>query len=282
MHFPVRRARSRRIPGVNPRAGGRRCGRCERPCGQMTRAPKGPRGHCVGLGRRRFGLLARLAVLRERLRLLGVDQASRPQGRVLLRERLGLAEPLERARGRLRLGPLGRLERCQLLLGRQVAALGDDEGLHLGRHPLEHVDRDAEAADPLDHVEVDLAAVDADLPRPPELLLGDVGRRDRAEERTCRAGLDLNAGWSSSAWPRSPRPGRTSAASWRAACRSGDLGDAPGVATSASRREQVVAGVPALDVDDVALEADLLDVAGQDDFHHAPARTAGAPSRGPA
>ena len=92
----------------------------------------------------------------------------------------------------LGLGPLGRLERRELLLGRQLAALGHDERLHLGGDALEDVDRDRVAADPLDHVQVDLAPVDADLPRPPELL-GDVGRRHRAEQRAGRAGLHLEA-----------------------------------------------------------------------------------------
>ena len=35
-------------------------------------------------------------------------------------------------------------------------------------------------------------------------------------------------------------------------------------------RQEVVAGIAALDVDDVALEAELLDVAPQDDLHHDP------------
>ena len=41
--------------------------------------------------------------------------------------------------------------------------------------------------------------------------------------------------------------------------RGGDLGEAP--------REQEVARVAALDVDDLALEPDLVDVLGQDDLH---------------
>ena len=140
--------------------------------------------------------------------------------------------------GGLRLGPLGGLHRGQLLLGRQLAAFGDDEGLHLGGDALEHVHRDAEAADPLDHVEVDLAAVDADLARPPDLL-GDVGRRDGAEERTCRAGLDLEPqDGLRRASPRSRRPARpTRPRAARAALRSGgSRRRAPGVATSASCR----------------------------------------------
>ena len=50
-----------------------------------------------------------------------------------------------------------------------------------------------------------------------------------------------------------------------------DLGDAPGRRDLGEPpRQQVVAGVPALDVDDLALQAELLDVAGQDDFHRYP------------
>src|SRR5206468_3030315 len=48
------------------------------------------------------------------------------------------------------------------------------------------------AADSLDRARVDLAPVDADLLLAPELV-DDVGRSDRAEERTGRACLDLEA-----------------------------------------------------------------------------------------
>ena len=74
-----------------------------------------------------------------------------------MRLRLGLDR-------RLRLG-LGGLHRGELLLGRQLAALGDDERLHLDADVLEDLDRDRVAADPLDRVGVDLPAVDADLAR---------------------------------------------------------------------------------------------------------------------
>src|SRR5919204_611497 len=101
--------------------------------------------------------------------------------------------------GRLALGrfPLGRLFRLagslELLLRRQLAALGDDERLHLDTHVGEDVDRHRVAADALDRVgEVDLAPVDAHLPRPPELV-GDVGRGHGAEERAGRPGLDVEA-----------------------------------------------------------------------------------------
>ena len=92
----------------------------------------------------------------------------------------------------LRRGRLGlcSLDRSELLLGRQLATLGNDERLHLHVYVLEELDRDAEAADPLERVAGDLAPVDADLPCSPDLV-GDVGRRDRAEERARRAGLHL-------------------------------------------------------------------------------------------
>ena len=48
------------------------------------------------------------------------------------------------------------------------------------------------AADPLDRVDADLAPVDPHLARPPDLV-GDVGRRHRAEEGARGAGLDLEA-----------------------------------------------------------------------------------------
>ena len=176
------------------------------------------------------------------------------------------------ALGGLGLGPLGGLDGGQLLLGRQVAAFGHDEGLHLGGDPLEHVHRDAEAADPLDHVEVDLAAVDADLARPPDLL-GDVGRRDGAEERTCRAGLDLEPqdGLRQRRRDLGGLLGRGGLVPGALLFDPADLGDAPGGRDLGELPgEQVVARVAALHVDDVALQAELLDVAAQDDLHHAP------------
>ena len=94
--------------------------------------------------------------------------------------------------GGLLLGELRRGHRLELLVGGQLAALGDDEGLHLDADVLEDVDRHVVAADALDVLQVDLAPVDADLARAPDLV-GDVRRRDRAEERAGRAGLHLEA-----------------------------------------------------------------------------------------
>ena len=91
------------------------------------------------------------------------------------------------------LGRLGGLHRRELLLGRKLPALGHDERLHLDLDALEHGDRDRVAADALDRVvERDLAPVDADLARAPDLV-GDVRGGDGAEERPGRPGLDLEA-----------------------------------------------------------------------------------------
>src|SRR5919202_6653447 len=80
-----------------------------------------------------------------------------------------------------------------LLLGRELAALGDDEGLHLDADVGEDLDRHLVAADALDRlVELDLAPVDPHLARPPDLVR-DVRGRDGAEERPGRPRLDLEA-----------------------------------------------------------------------------------------
>ena len=171
--------------------------------------------------------------------------------------------------GGCRLGRLGGLHRGELFLGRQLATLGHDHQLDLGRDALEQVDRHRVAADPLDVVDADLAAVDADLADAPDLV-GDVGRRDRAEERAGRAGLDVE-----------PQD--------ELAERLGDLVGLFGAARLVHRllgvdaldlldpslrrdlgevaRQQEVAGVPAGDVDDLATQAELLHVFEQDHVH---------------
>ena len=189
--------------------------------------------------------------------------------------------------GGCRLGRLGGLHRGELFLGRQLATLGHDHQLDLGRDALEQVDRHRVAADPLDVVDADLAAVDADLADAPDLV-GDVGRRDRAEERPGRAGLDVE-----------PQD--------ELAERLGDLVGLFGAARLVHRllgvdaldllhpslrrdlgevaRQQEVAGVPAGDVDDLATQAELLHVFEQDHVHrYSPSsrRRAGARPRGPA
>ena len=179
-----------------------------------------------------------------------------------------------RAGGRCRLGRgcrLGGLHRGELLLGRQLAALGHDHQLDLGRDALEDVDRHRVAADPLDVVDADLAAVDADLADPPDLV-GDVGRRDRAEQRSGRAGLDVEPEHELAERVRDLR-GLLGAA--RLVHRL--LGvDAPDLLDPSLRRDlgevarqQEVAGVPAGDVDDLATQAELLHVLEQDHVHQA-------------
>ena len=138
---------------------------------------------------------------------------------------------------RRRLG-LRSLERRELLLGRKLATLGDDERLDLDVHVLEELDRDRVAADALDRVDRDLAPVDANLPRAPDLV-GDVGRRDRAEERARRARPSpRTAAPSCRGAPRSP----AACSALRASClaRSASTlrssATRAGVAVSASRR----------------------------------------------
>ena len=176
------------------------------------------------------------------------------------RHRLGLR------RGRL---GLCSLDRSELLLGRQLATLGDDEGLHLDVHVLEELDRHGEAADPLDRVDRDLAPVDAHLPHTPDLV-GDVGGRDRAEERTRRPGLHLEPedGLAEELGDllrllRAPRLVLRALGvdllQLRHARRRGVLRQLAG--------KQVVPRVPASDVHDVPPQAELLDVAEKNDLH---------------
>src|SRR5829696_2610284 len=85
------------------------------------------------------------------------------RGRVGSRN-LGSENRLEIALGRFLgrgfLGPLGLLHRRELLLGWQLAALGDDGRAHDDVHVLEELDRHLVATDPLDRVDADSAAVD--------------------------------------------------------------------------------------------------------------------------
>ena len=94
---------------------------------------------------------------------------------------------------RRQLRRLGLLDRLQLLLGRQLAALGHDEHARLDRHLREELDRNLVAADPLQRlVEVDLPAVDPDLELVPDRVR-EVRLRDRPEEDARLAGLDVEA-----------------------------------------------------------------------------------------
>ena len=90
------------------------------------------------------------------------------------------------------LRPLGLFERGELLLRRQLLALRRDDEADLGDDVGEHLERHGVAADALDRVHLELAAVDAKLLLLPEPV-GDVRRGDRAEERTRRAGVDVEA-----------------------------------------------------------------------------------------
>ena len=105
-------------------------------------------------------------------------------------------------------------------------------------HVLEELDRHRVAPDPLQRVGRDLAPVDTHLPRAPDLV-GDVGGRDRAEQRA-RSGRPSprSAGRSCRGAPRSPRPARRVRASCFARSASTRCSSATraGVAFSASRR----------------------------------------------
>ena len=185
------------------------------------------------------------------------------------------------------------LIRCRLgcgFLGRCGCLLGDRLGLRAppraearrprarpasgpGRHVGEELDRDLVAADPLDRlVEVDLAAVDADLAPSPDLVR-DV-RRASPSRRASLSGPAFTSNRSSvsSSFARARCACSKVYASWRARRpraaparpprRRRRLGQTP--------RKQEVARVPARDVHDLAAEADLLDVLEQDDLHLVP------------
>ena len=88
----------------------------------------------------------------------GAGAASSAASTASSSSRLGRRRP-----PRFLLGALLRLHRRELLVARQLAALGDDERAHVDAHVLEELDRNRVAADPLDRVDLDLAPVDADL-----------------------------------------------------------------------------------------------------------------------
>jgi hypothetical protein len=116
---------------------------------------------------------------------------------------------------------------------------------------------------------VDLAPVDPDLGRIPDPV-GDVRRRHRAEERPGRAGVHVEAELGLLQRGGDPlrlldRLGVVPRAQRLAALELVDLrlrrhlGQPP--------RQQVVAGIPARDVDHVAAQAELLDVLQENDLH---------------
>src|SRR5204863_9697187 len=161
----------------------------------------------------------------------------------------------------------------ELLLGRQLAALGHDEDAELRRHILEQLDRDLVAPDPLDRLrQVELAAVDADALRLPDPV-GDVGRRHRAEQRAGLAGADVEADLLAfellhqllsllEALGLVARSAGGELLELGDAARRGRLGE--------PARQQVVAREAGRDVHDLAAETDLLDVLAEDDLHVTP------------
>ena len=148
-------------------------------------------------------------------------------------------------------------------------ALGRDDDSQLGRHVGEELDRDGVAADTLDRLERELAAVDPDLFLLPETV-GDVRRRDRAEQRSRRprirveAQLELREPVGDRARlvdglrlvPRALRVAPLELAHQAGRRRLGE-----------SARQQVVACVAARDADDLSAQADLVDVLTEDDLH---------------
>src|SRR5215211_1962527 len=241
------------------------------------------------VGGRRLGLDCRLAVRGRRLGLLcllsiacrlgyslGGGGGALEVGLVLRLEEL--FAPLLVALEELRLAfasclllcALGRLHGLELLLGRKLPALRDDERLDLDPDVLEDVDCDLVAADPLDRVgEVDLSAVDPDLASAPELV-GDVGRRHRAKQRPARSGVHVEAEDGLAEGLRDllrllEAPGLVARALGLPLLELGHLrgrrrlGETPWL--------EVVPHEPARDVHDLAAQADLVDVLQEDDVH---------------
>src|SRR5262245_14480285 len=165
---------------------------------------------------------------------------------------------------------LGLLDRLQLLLGRQLPALGDDEHARLDGHVREQLDRDLVAPDPLQRlVHPDLAPVDADLELVPDRVR-EVRLGDRPEEDAGVAGLDVEAEL------RLAEPLRDLLRLLEALC----LAQRParvdllellhargGRRLREPAREQEVARIAARDVDDLAAQAELVDVFSEDDLH---------------
>ena len=214
---------------------------------------------CLGLGCD-FGLLGRLGLLdRLLLRDLLLDRGF--GGCVLL---LGQSLGLSGFRR------LGLLDRLQLLLGRQLAALGHDEHARLHGHLGEELDRNLVAADPLQRlVEADLPAVDPDLELVPDRVR-EVRLRDRPEEDALLAGLDVEAEL------RLAEPLRDLLRlldALRLVQRAArvhllELLDARGRGRLRElARQEEVSRVPARDVDDLAAQAELVHVFPENDLH---------------
>ena len=184
--------------------------------------------------------------------------------------RLGLLVRLLR-RGGVFLGRLGLgcRSRLELLFRRQLAALGHDQRPHLGADVLEDVDRDLVAADPFDRLrQVDLPPIDADLLRAPELV-GDVRGGDRSEQGAGRTRLDVEAklGILEHGRDLARLVDRARLVAGTLLVAPFHLGNARGRRCLGElARQQVVAGEAARDRDDVAAEADLVDVLQEDDL----------------
>ena len=177
LHRPVERAVENYGRSAPARAPARRP-RAPRPRARPARlAPRPPRAP----GSRRTARRPQPPPASACPRALGLGRVLDLERRLELGRRFGAVRLRLGLDGRLRLG-LGGLHRGELLLGRQLAALGDDERLHLDADVLEDLHRDRVAADPLDRVGVDLPAVDADLVR-----LARSRRRCRSSSRSRRA-----------------------------------------------------------------------------------------------
>ena len=167
------------------------------------------------------------------------------------------------------LGLLLRLHRLERLLRRKLASFGDDERPDFDRHVLEELDGHLVAADPLDRVAADLAPVDAHLVFLPELV-GDVGRRDRPEQRAGRAGLDVEAELQLS---KTLRDRLGVLEGFRLVLRTPpfdllNLRHTRGrrLVGEAARKQEVPCVAPR-DVHDLAAQANLVEVLAEDDLH---------------
>ena len=140
------------------------------------------------------------------------------------------------------------------------------------------------AADALERLgELDLAPVDAHLEALPDRV-GELGLRDRPEEDAGLAGLDVEADLGLPE-PLGDLLGLLEALRLVQRAAGVDLLELrdPGRRRRLGElaRQQKVPRVPARDVDDLAAQAELLDVFSEDDLHVASwRRTAAEPSRG--
>ena len=152
---PTARARNRSRGGDLPATRSRRTRSCSR-----ARAPTAPRFRRARWDRRRPPGRTRRRVARRRRPPPPAPpqlperppDPERPQRRPGCRGPAPPPEPPQPPPPPRPRRPLGGLHRLQLLLRRQLAALGHDQRPHLGGDVLEELDRDLVAADPLDRV----------------------------------------------------------------------------------------------------------------------------------